>query len=87
MEEEEEDPWNARIARTGCAAENEAVLLCYADTRDWRRCADAVRTFRACFERHQRNVAAAAGAAPGAAPAPNGAAAQGTPTPTPAAAQ
>ena len=50
---DDDDAWTRRIKATGCADENTAVLLCYADTRDWRRCAPAVRAFRDCFERHR----------------------------------
>jgi len=51
---DEPDAWNARIAATGCEAENTAVLLCYADERDWRRCAKQVKAFKDCFDAHTR---------------------------------
>lgn len=52
--EDERDAWNDRIAATGCEAENTAVLLCYADERDWRRCAKQVKAFKDCFDAHTR---------------------------------
>ncbi|KAG0175080.1 hypothetical protein DFQ28_007895, partial [Apophysomyces sp. BC1034] len=55
-EEEEEDPYNARIEKTGCAQENEDLLLCYYDTRDWRLCKDEMLRFRKCFQRSLDNA-------------------------------
>ncbi|KAK3812078.1 MAG: hypothetical protein J3Q66DRAFT_349282 [Benniella sp.] len=51
-EEEEEDEYEKRIARTGCAAENEALQLCYAEKHDWRACQDAMKAFRECWARN-----------------------------------
>lgn len=53
---DEEDAYTARIAKTGCAAENEAVLLCHADRRDWTKCRDEVKALRECFERYRRGT-------------------------------
>lgn len=50
--DEEEDEYEKRIARTGCAAENEALQLCYAEKRDWRACKDAMTAFRECWKRN-----------------------------------
>ncbi|KAG0330116.1 hypothetical protein BGZ99_007978 [Dissophora globulifera] len=51
-EEEEEDEYEKRIARTGCAAENEALQMCYAEKHDWRACKDAMTAFRDCWKRN-----------------------------------
>mgnify|MGYP001030265450 CR=1 FL=1 len=52
-EAEEVDEYTARIERTGCADLNEKVLLCFAEHRDWRKCSNEVREFRACYEKYQ----------------------------------
>ena len=48
--EVEEDP----IESTGCAAENDAVLLCYDKHRDWRRCRTEMEAFKTCFDKYQQ---------------------------------
>ncbi|KAI8329589.1 hypothetical protein BD560DRAFT_293556, partial [Blakeslea trispora] len=52
---EEEDPYNARIEKTGCYKENEALQLCFYDKKDWRLCQEEMKAFRACFTRNSRN--------------------------------
>lgn len=55
-EEEEEDQWNKIIKQTGCFEENERVLICHADTGDWRKCAEELKAFRDCISRnHHRS--------------------------------
>lgn len=49
---DEEDPWDVRIAATGCYEENEALQLCHADTGDWRKCLKEMEAFRECWKRH-----------------------------------
>ncbi|KAJ1914505.1 hypothetical protein H4219_004752, partial [Mycoemilia scoparia] len=34
-DDDDDDEWDKRIKRTGCFKENEALLLCHADTHDW----------------------------------------------------
>ncbi|KAI8056294.1 uncharacterized protein B0P05DRAFT_440670, partial [Gilbertella persicaria] len=51
-EEEEEEPYNARIKKTGCFEENEALQLCFYDTKDWRQCQEEMKAFRDCFTRN-----------------------------------
>ncbi|KAJ2807499.1 hypothetical protein H4R21_000446 [Coemansia helicoidea] len=48
---DDDDAWNKRIRRTGCFAENERLLICHADTGDWRKCADELAAFRRCMQR------------------------------------
>lgn len=43
------------IEATGCQIENDAVLLCYAETKDWRKCRKELDIFKLCMERHQQN--------------------------------
>jgi len=56
--DDDEDDYNRRINKTGCGELNTKVLLCYADTRDWRKCQNELRIFRECFENHQKSLAA-----------------------------
>ncbi|KAJ2778974.1 hypothetical protein H4R18_004278 [Coemansia javaensis] len=57
-DDNDDDAWDRRIRRTGCFAENERVLICHADTGDWRRCADEVAAFRRCMELFARSQSA-----------------------------
>ncbi|KAK9768236.1 Cytochrome oxidase assembly factor 4 [Basidiobolus ranarum] len=52
-EEEEEDEYELRIKKTGCYDENEALQLCFYDTKDWRQCKDEMEKFRSCWKKHQ----------------------------------
>lgn len=55
-EDEEDDPYNARIEKTGCYKENEILQLCFYDTRDWRKCKDEMQAFRDCFTKNKNNA-------------------------------
>ncbi|KAI8987523.1 hypothetical protein BDF20DRAFT_850728 [Mycotypha africana] len=55
-EEEEEDPYNARIEKTGCYQENEDLQICFYDTKDWRQCKKEMEAFRACFIKNKNNA-------------------------------
>jgi hypothetical protein len=37
------------IEETGCQLLNDAVLLCYAETKDWRKCRKEVEAFKRCM--------------------------------------
>ncbi|PVV03968.1 hypothetical protein BB560_001543 [Smittium megazygosporum] len=37
IEDEEEDKYEVLVGRTGCKTENEDLLICHADTGDWRK--------------------------------------------------
>ncbi|OXB53985.1 hypothetical protein ASZ78_010109 [Callipepla squamata] len=54
QEEEEEDPVDALVSRTGCAAQHWALQECMAEKRDWRHCQAQVQAFRQCMTRQQR---------------------------------
>lgn len=43
------------IESTGCNAENEAVILCFDRTKDWRDCVKELKAFKDCFENYQKN--------------------------------
>ncbi|OMH80700.1 Cytochrome oxidase assembly factor 4 [Zancudomyces culisetae] len=58
IEDDEEDEWDARIRRTGCHKENEALLICKFDTKDWRKCTKELKAFKDCMDNymnHNRN--------------------------------
>ncbi|KAJ2081734.1 hypothetical protein H4R24_002131 [Coemansia sp. RSA 988] len=50
--ENDEDEWDKRIHRTGCFKENERVLICHADTGDWRKCVREIAAFKQCMKEH-----------------------------------
>ena len=43
------------IEATGCQMENDAVLLCYAETKDWRKCQQELERFKRCMEVYTKN--------------------------------
>ncbi|PRT56965.1 Cytochrome oxidase assembly factor 4 [Wickerhamiella sorbophila] len=53
--DEDPDEWDVRIINTGCAAENEALQLCHADTGDWRKCLPLMKAFRECWARYNND--------------------------------
>lgn len=56
VEDEDDDPYNARIEKTGCYQENEDLQLCFFDTKDWRKCKKEMQAFRACFIKNSNNA-------------------------------
>ncbi|KAI7862819.1 hypothetical protein BDF14DRAFT_1735322 [Spinellus fusiger] len=52
----EDDPYNARIERTGCAQENEVLQLCIYDKKDWRLCKEEMQKFRKCYQSSKNNA-------------------------------
>ncbi|KAJ1954985.1 hypothetical protein EC988_002131 [Linderina pennispora] len=49
----DDDEWDKRIKRTGCFEQNERLLICHADTGDWRQCAKEMLAFKKCMQRLQ----------------------------------
>ncbi|NXN95318.1 COA4 factor, partial [Rhinopomastus cyanomelas] len=47
--EEEEDPVDAMIARTGCLAQHQQLQDCMAEQKDWRHCQAQLRAFGQCM--------------------------------------
>ena len=41
------------IEQTGCETQNEAVLLCYAETKDWRKCKKELEEFKKCMKQYE----------------------------------
>nr|XP_020038043.1 cytochrome c oxidase assembly factor 4 homolog, mitochondrial isoform X2 [Castor canadensis]XP_020038044.1 cytochrome c oxidase assembly factor 4 homolog, mitochondrial isoform X2 [Castor canadensis] len=52
-EDEEEDPLDQLITRSGCAASHFAVQECMAQHQDWRQCQPQVQAFRDCMSEQQ----------------------------------
>ncbi|OMJ12665.1 Cytochrome oxidase assembly factor 4 [Smittium culicis] len=53
VEDEDEDEWDARIKKTGCYKENEALLICHFDTHDWRKCTSEMKAFKDCMNSYK----------------------------------
>ncbi|XP_072432879.1 cytochrome c oxidase assembly factor 4 homolog, mitochondrial [Chiloscyllium punctatum] len=53
-EEEEVDPVDQMISRTGCASFHRAVQDCMAEHQDWRQCQRSVHDFKQCMAEYQR---------------------------------
>ncbi|KAM8899595.1 cytochrome c oxidase assembly factor 4 homolog, mitochondrial [Spinachia spinachia] len=52
-EDEEDDPVEQMISRTGCAELHHAVQECMAEHQDWRLCQSHVKTFKGCMMNFQ----------------------------------
>lgn len=55
-DDQEEDAYDARIQKTGCQEENDNLLICYADKKDWRLCSAEMQAFRNCYQKNKRNA-------------------------------
>ncbi|KAK6183295.1 hypothetical protein SNE40_010801 [Patella caerulea] len=53
-ENEEEDPVETLINKTGCAKLHYAVQDCMAEHQDWRKCQKEVTEFRTCVEKNMK---------------------------------
>ncbi|XP_028277725.1 cytochrome c oxidase assembly factor 4 homolog, mitochondrial [Parambassis ranga] len=51
--DDEDDPVEQMISRTGCTELHYAVQECMAEHQDWRVCQDQVRAFKACMMNYQ----------------------------------
>ncbi|XP_061102862.1 cytochrome c oxidase assembly factor 4 homolog, mitochondrial-like [Conger conger] len=54
LSEDEEDPVDQMISRTGCAELHYAVQECMAEHQDWRKCQPQVQAFKECMLTFQR---------------------------------
>ncbi|XP_018428050.1 PREDICTED: cytochrome c oxidase assembly factor 4 homolog, mitochondrial [Nanorana parkeri] len=52
--EDEDDPLDQMIARTGCTAFHYAVQECMAEHQDWRKCQTQVQDFKECMQDYQK---------------------------------
>ncbi|XP_063287859.1 cytochrome c oxidase assembly factor 4 homolog, mitochondrial [Pelobates fuscus] len=55
--DDEEDPVDQMIVRTGCAAAHYAVQECMAEHQDWRQCQTQVQQFKDCMLDYQKQRA------------------------------
>ncbi|XP_070578344.1 cytochrome c oxidase assembly factor 4 homolog, mitochondrial-like [Ptychodera flava] len=52
-EEEEEDPVDRLLSKSGCAKYHYAVQDCMVEHKDWRKCQKEVTAFRECISQQQ----------------------------------
>lgn len=52
--DEEEDPFDARIRRSGCADFHYKLQECMDSKKDWRACQVDVAAFKECIKVHKR---------------------------------
>ncbi|KAK7069292.1 Cytochrome oxidase assembly factor 4 [Halocaridina rubra] len=57
-DEDEEDPVEQMIAKTGCLEKHYAVQFCMADNKDWRKCQQEVMDFQSCIQGYNQRKAA-----------------------------
>ncbi|KAJ2273577.1 hypothetical protein J3F81_002593 [Coemansia sp. RSA 371] len=55
-DDDEDDEWDKRIRRTGCFKENEELLICHADTNDWRKCLRELTAFKQCMQANKSST-------------------------------
>ncbi|KAM8977694.1 cytochrome c oxidase assembly factor 4 homolog, mitochondrial [Pelodytes ibericus] len=55
--EDEDDPLDQMIVRTGCATAHYAVQECMAEHQDWRQCQAQVQSFKDCMQSYQKRRA------------------------------
>ena len=53
-EEEEEDLFNVTIEQSGCAKQHYTLQDCFAEKRDWRKCATEMKQFKTCMDNQRR---------------------------------
>lgn len=53
-DDDEDDPVDQMISRTGCAELHYAVQECMAEHQDWRVCQKQVQTFKDCMMNFQK---------------------------------
>lgn len=52
-DDDEEDPVEALIKRTGCLDQHNAIMECMFEHKDWRKCQDKVKLFRQCMTKKE----------------------------------
>lgn len=48
----EVDPVDELIKKTGCMEFHEKVQFCAAEHRDWRKCSEELKEFRQCMDKY-----------------------------------
>ncbi|XP_011299880.1 cytochrome c oxidase assembly factor 4 homolog, mitochondrial [Fopius arisanus] len=56
--EEDIDPVERMLKKTGCIELHYEVQDCIAETQDWRKCQDQVQKFKVCMGEYQKKQAA-----------------------------
>lgn len=56
QENHDDDPYIARIKRSGCFDQHEQLQDCYLEKRDWRECKEEMIKFKECFSSIQSSA-------------------------------
>lgn len=51
---DDDDPYIARIKRSGCFSHHEKLQDCYFEKKDWRECRKEMMEFKQCFLTNQK---------------------------------
>lgn len=54
--DDDDDPVEKMLKKTGCLELHYAVQECVADTKDWRKCQSQVQEFRKCVEANKEKA-------------------------------
>jgi len=54
LSDEEEDPLDTMLNRTGCKELHFSLQDCMAEHRDWRQCQHLVKQFRDCMSEYEK---------------------------------
>ncbi|KAL3874988.1 hypothetical protein ACJMK2_037933 [Sinanodonta woodiana] len=52
--DDEDDPVEKMLKKSGCLELHYAVQECIADKKDWRQCQGEVQKFRQCIQEHEK---------------------------------
>jgi len=55
----DDDPVISKIRKTGCLEKHFDVLECIAESKDWRKCQEQVKSFRECITAYEKSRAIA----------------------------
>ena len=58
-DEEDDDPVDAAIRKTGCLELHYNVMECMAEHHDWRKCKNPVAEFKTCIDNYNKSRAQA----------------------------
>ena len=57
LDDDEDDPVDKMIKKTGCLEKHYKVQECMAENQDWRKCQEDVQLFRQCMADYHRKQA------------------------------
>ncbi|CAH0403943.1 unnamed protein product [Chilo suppressalis] len=52
--DEDDDPVESMLKKTGCLELHYKVQECIASTKDWRKCQTEVNDFKICIDKHKQ---------------------------------